>query len=207
MGTPVPGERGGRVAGVVLAAGTSSRMGRNKLLLPWGRVSVLRHAVGTATAAGLDPLLVVLGHESERALAALDGLPCIPLRNPDYALGINTSLRTGFSAVPEDCAAGVHLLADMPFVTAAMLRTLVERFRSGSASLVLSTYGGLVAPPTLYGRDLFPELRALEGDGCGRRVMKRHRAGALEVEWPVSAMADLDEPADVERARARLERS
>lgn len=194
-----------RVAGVVLAAGTSSRMGHNKLFLPWRGASVLRHAVGTAAAAGLDPLLVVLGHESERALAELAGLPCTPLRNPDYALGINTSLRAGFSAVPDDCAAGVQILADMPFVTAAMLRALVERFRAGSAPLVLSTYGEVLAPPTLYGRALFPELRALAGDGCGRRVVKRHRAEALEVEWPVSALADLDEPADIERARARME--
>jgi CTP:molybdopterin cytidylyltransferase MocA len=70
---------------------------------------------------------------------------------------------------------------------------------------VLSTYGEVLAPPTLYGRALFAELRALAGDGCGRRVVKRHRAEALEVEWPVSALADLDEPADIEGARARME--
>ena len=62
----------------------------------------------------------------------------------------------------------------------------------------------MIAPPILYGRPLFPELRALEGDGCGRQVVKRHRAEAVEVAWPVSALSDLDVPADFERATARV---
>jgi molybdenum cofactor cytidylyltransferase len=196
----VKDERGGPIAGVVLAAGTSSRMGRNKLLLPWGGSTVLRRAVAAAAAAGLDPILVVIGHEGDRVRAELAGLPCAPVPNPDYARGIQTSLRAGISAVPEACAAALVLLADMPFVSAEMAEALVERFRAGAAPLVLSVYGGVLAPPTLYGRALFPELRSLAGRGCGKQVMKRHRGEALEVDWPPAALADLDEPADLERA-------
>jgi len=200
-------ERRGRVAGVVLAAGTSSRMGVNKLLLPVGGSTVLRRAVVTAAAAGLDPVLVVVGHESARARAEVAGSPCVTVPNPDYARGINTSLRAGIRAVPGDAAAAVVLLADMPFVRAEMVATLLERFRAGSAPLVLSVYGDVLAPPTLYGRALFPELGDLDGEGCGKRVMKRHRAEAIEVAWPSSALADLDVPGDVEGVRARLEGS
>lgn len=200
-------ERQGRVAGVVLAAGTSSRMGVNKLLLPMGGSTVLRRAVVTAAAAGLDPVLVVVGHESARAQAAVAGLPCAVVPNPDYALGVNTSLRAGIRAVPGDAAAAVVLLADMPFVRPEMVATLLERFRAGSAPLVLSVYGDVLAPPTLYGRALFPELGDLSGEGCGKRVMKRHRAEAIEVAWPSAALADLDVPGDVEGVRARLEGS
>jgi molybdenum cofactor cytidylyltransferase len=201
------GERGGRVAGVVLAAGSSSRMGQNKLLLPLGGSSVLRHAVGTAAAAGLDPILVVLGHESERAQAELAGLSFTPVLNPEFARGINTSLSAGISAVPDDAAAAVVMLADMPLVNVEMVRTLIARYGSSGAPLVLSVYDGVLAPPTLYGRALFPELRTLDGDGCGKRVMKRHRDAASEVDWPASALTDLDVPADVERVRALLEGS
>jgi len=196
-----------RVAGVVLAAGASSRMGENKLFLRLGGSTVLRRAVGIAGAAGLDPVLVIVGHEGERARAELAGLPCTAVENPDHARGINTSLRAGITAVPADCGAAVVLLADMPFVTAGMVRALVERFRSGDAPLVLSVYGDVLAPPTLYGRELFPELGALEGEGCGKRVMKRHRAEALEIAWPSSKLADVDVPADVERVRDELEGS
>jgi molybdenum cofactor cytidylyltransferase len=195
----------GGVAGVVLAAGSSSRMGVNKLLLPLGRSTVLRRAVMTAVAAGLDPVLVVIGHESERARAELSGLSCVPVPNTDHARGINTSLRTGIRAVPDRCDGAVVLLADMPFVTAEMVRTLVERFRGGDAPLVVSVYGEVLAPPTLYGRELFPELGALEGEGCGKRVTKLHRARAIEVAWPAAALGDLDVPADLERVRAELE--
>ena len=199
------GDRSGRVAGVVLAAGTSSRMGRNKLFLPLGGISVLRRAVAAARGAGLDPVLVVLGHESDRALAELQGLPCTPVINEEYARGMNTSVRAGISAVPDDASGAVVMLADMPFVTAGMVRGLVERYRSSETPLVVSTYGDVLAPPILYGRALFPELRALDGDGCGKRVVKAHREEAVEVAWDPVALADLDVPEDVERVRTRME--
>ncbi len=78
-------DRSGRIAGVVLAAGTSSRMGKNKLFLPLGGKSVLRRAVGTAAGAGLDPVLVVLGHESDRAAAELADLSFTKVFNAEYA--------------------------------------------------------------------------------------------------------------------------
>ena len=199
------GDRSGRIAGVLLAAGTSSRMGRNKLFLPLGGLSVLRRAVASADRAGLDPVLVVLGHESDRALAELEGVTCIPVINEEYARGMNTSVRAGISAVPDDASGAVVMLADMPFVTAGMLRTLVERYRSSETPVVVSTYGDVLAPPILYGRALFPELRALDGDGCGKRVVKAHHAEAVEVAWDPAALADLDVPDDVERVRTRIE--
>src|SRR5713226_8629310 len=144
-------DRSGRVAGVVLAAGTSSRMGRNKLFLPLGGTSVLRRAIATAREAGLDPVLVVLGHESGRALAELEGLPCTPVLNAEYAQGMNTSVRAGISAVPAGAPGAVVMLADMPFVTAGMVRSLVDRYRAGEAPLVVSTYGEVLAPPSSTG--------------------------------------------------------
>ena len=188
-------DRSGRVAGVVLAAGTSSRMGRNKLFLPLGGTSVLRRAVGTARDAGLDPVLVVLGHDSDRALAELAGLPCTPVVNAEFARGMNTSVRAGISAVPEGAPGAVLMLADMPFVTAAMLRALVDRYRAAEAPLVVSTYGDVLAPPILYGRPLFAELRALDGDGCGKRVVKQHQDLALSNNAFDRFIAELDKPA------------
>ena len=192
------------VAGVVLAAGTSSRMGRNKLLLQLEGRSVLRRAVDTALAAGLDPVLVVVGHQRDQAQAELRDLPCQLVANPDYQSGVNTSLRTGIRAVPDGCPAAVVMLADMPLVTPAMLRTMLEQYRGGSAPLVVSSYEGVDAPPILYDRSLFDELRVLEGEGCGKKVVKRHSDEALRLRWPALALTDLDLPADVDRVRAQL---
>ena len=189
----------GPIAGVVLAAGTSSRMGHNKLLLPFEGESVLRRAVRQASAAGLDPVIVVLGHEADRVREELAGLGIRAVVNADYARGINTSLGVGIAAVPAEAVAVVVLLADMAFVTAAMVATLVQQYRTGSAPLVISDYDGVNAPPMLYDRTLFEALRRAEGEGCGRQVVRTHRAEATVVRWPAAALADLDVPEDYQR--------
>jgi molybdenum cofactor cytidylyltransferase len=194
-----------RVAGVVLAAGLSTRMGRNKMLLEIGGRTLVRRSVATALAAGLDPVLVVVGHESDKVRGELSGLPCTPVLNGEYASGMNTSLRAGIVALPDDVAAAVVLLGDMPLVDAAMVRSLVDAFRRGNRSLAVSIYGDVVAPPIAYGRALFPELRALTAEACGKSVIKQHRAEAIELPWPSETLTDLDFPADVQRIRARLE--
>ena len=194
-----------RIAGVVLAAGLSSRMGMNKMLLELGGQTLVRRAVNMALSAGLDPVLVVLGHESERVRAELSGVPCTPVLNSDYARGMNTSLRAGISALPDDVRGAVVLLGDMPLVDESMVRALVTAFRRAGPKLAISTYGGVVAPPIVYGRALFPELRALEAQSCGKSVVKSHRAEAAELPWPPETLTDLDSPDDVERIRARLE--
>jgi molybdenum cofactor cytidylyltransferase len=98
----------------------------------------------------------------------------------------------------------VVTLADMPFVTATMIATAIDRYRERGALLVVSDYGGVSAPPTLYDRSLFAEVLALDGAECGRHVVKRHRAETLAVAWPAAALADLDVPDDYERAKTLL---
>ncbi len=193
-----------RVAGIVLAAGLSTRMGTNKMLLQLGGTTLVRRAIGTALAARLDPVLVVLGHESDRVQAELAGLAVTPVLNPEYAQGMNTSLRAGARALPADVAAAVVLLGDMPLVDAAMVRSLVDAFKRSRPPLVVSVYGEVVAPPILYARPLFSELRALDAEACGKRVVKQHRARAGELRWPVESLTDLDLPDDLRRVREQL---
>jgi molybdenum cofactor cytidylyltransferase len=198
----VPVERAGRIAGVVLAAGTSSRLGANKLLLRLDSEPLVRRAARQAAEAGLAPVIVVLGYEAERVAAALDGLAVETIVNPAYGAGMRGSIQTGIEHVPRDCAAAVVLLGDMPLVTAAMIEALAERFRRGTELLVLSLYGEVQAPPTLYARSLFPAL-AGAGAGGGREVVLTHRSEAAEIRWPVAVLADVDRPEDVARLGVR----
>ena len=190
----------GLVAGVVLAAGSSTRMGRNKLLLRLDGESVVRRAARRALAAGLDPVVVVLGHEADLAAAELAGLAVRTVVNPDHASGIHTSRVAGLAAVPPESGAAIVLLADMPFVTEEMLAALAARHRESGAPLVVSEYAGEQAPPTLYDRSLFPEL--LGGEGCSKRVIRAHAGEAVTISWPAAALRDLDRPEDYERALA-----
>lgn len=195
-------DRTGRVAGVVLAAGMSSRLGANKLLLWLDSEPLVRRAARLALQAGLSPVLVVIGHEAERVAAALDGLEVETVVNPDHRAGMHGSMQRGLARVPDDCAAAVVLLADMPAVTVAMVEALVARFRGGSEPLVLSLYGEVSAPPTVYGRSLFPALAAA-GTGGGREVVREHRDKAAAVRWPEAALADVDSPEDAARLGVR----
>jgi molybdenum cofactor cytidylyltransferase len=179
-------------------------MGRNKLLFDLGGEPVVRRGVRTALQAGLDPLVVVLGHEADAVRAALASLPCRFVVNPAHADGMNSSVSAGFAALPSDVAAGVVVLSDMPLVSAEMIAALVERYRTGDALLVFSEYDGVQAPPTLFDRSLFGELAGPEGKGCGKRMRRRHPDAASIVAWPAEALADLDVPEDYARVKARL---
>lgn len=191
----------GAVGGILLAAGTSSRMGCNKLLFELHGESVLRGAARRALAGGLSPLLVVLGHQAEQARQQLDGLACQAVINAEYDQGITASLKAGVSALPSEAAAAMVMLADMPMVSAEMIAGMVARYRATRAPLVISDYEGVNAPPMLYDRSLFAELLAMTGGGCGREVVKRHRALAEVLAWPAAALVDLDLPEDYKRMR------
>jgi CTP:molybdopterin cytidylyltransferase MocA len=97
------------------------------------------------------------------------------------------------------------VLADMPFVTTAMIEALVRKYRESDAPLVISDYAGVNAPPMLYDRSLFGELAVSEGQGCGKHVVKRHRHEAVSASWPAEALTDLDAPEDYERVKATVE--
>ena len=194
-----------QTAAVVLAAGSSTRMGENKMLLALGAETVVRRAVRVAVEAGLDPIIVVLGHEPERVRAALAGLPCRTVINPDHLSGKGTSLQCGIAEVASETTAGaaVVMLADMPFVTAAMLARVASR-EGTAAPMVVSRYGEVTAPPILYDRSLFAELLALPGQACGKEMVRRHRAEAVALSWPEHALSDIDRPEDYQRIAGEL---
>jgi molybdenum cofactor cytidylyltransferase len=191
------------VGGILLAAGASSRMGRNKMLLEIEGQPLVRRAATRAIDAGLSPLVVVLGHDEEEARHALRGLPCTFAFNPAFRDSTSGSLHQGLRALPDSVDATVVLLADMVAVDAEMIRTLVARAAETGAPLAASRYGDVAAPPLFFRRALFPELLAWHGEGCGKAVVRRHEAEAAFVDWPPSALTDLDTPADLDAFLAR----
>jgi molybdenum cofactor cytidylyltransferase len=191
-------------AAVILAAGASRRMGRNKLLLPLEGESLVRRVTGRALGAGLIPVVVVLGHEAERARTELAGLDVEVTLNPSYTGPTSGSLHRGLERLGPDVAAAVVLLADMVLVTEKMIRAMLEVATRSDAPLVVSRYGDIMAPPLLFRRALFPELLAWTGEGCGKVVVQRHQAEAAFVDWPVAALTDVDTPEDFAAAELLL---
>lgn len=194
-----------RIAGIVLAAGRSSRMaGANKLLEPVGGRPMVRAAVEAALGAGLAPVIVVTGHEPNKVASMLGGLDTIFADNPNYEQGLSTSLAAGIAAVPEACEAACVLLADMPGVTADHVGRLVAAFDPPSnASICAPTYRGQRGNPVLFARAFFPAMAALTGDVGARGIVKQNAASVREVEMPdAGVLADVDTPEALQRARA-----
>jgi molybdenum cofactor cytidylyltransferase len=183
-----------RIGGILLAAGESRRMGRNKLLLRLAGEPLVRRACRRGLAAGLEPLIVVLGHESELVQEALTGLDCRLVLNGDLGGPMSDSLHRGLTALPAATEAAVVMLADMVNVTEQMLRAILLSAQTSPALLVCSRYAGTLAPPVLFRRALFDELYSSTGEGCGRAVVEHHRKDAFYIDWPDTALVDVDTP-------------
>jgi CTP:molybdopterin cytidylyltransferase MocA len=191
------------VAGIVLAAGASSRMGRPKMLLPMDGGTLLSLVSRALLDGGLATVVVVLGHDAERVRRESglreDGRLRVVV-NEDWASGMASSLRAGLDACAEAEAALVAL-GDQPGITADRVQRIVSAWHPGG-SLVLPVHEGRAGHPVLFGRRLFGELRALQGDVGGREVVLRHLAEAALVE--AEPLPDLDTAEDLRRHRAGL---
>jgi len=192
-----------KVSAVVLAAGASTRMGRQKLLLPFGDEPLIRRTVRQVIEAEFDDVLVVLGFEHEEAAKALEGLACRTAVNPDYATGMGSSFRTAVEHLG-NASAAMFALGDQPFVTSEHYRRLLDTYRSHPTGIVCVKYGAVTAPPHLFDREFFPELAALVHGA--RSVLQRHVDRTTVLQFPEELLVDVDTPEDYERAIERLSR-
>jgi CTP:molybdopterin cytidylyltransferase MocA len=183
-----------RFAGLVLAAGGSTRMGRPKLLLRLadGR-TLLAAAVEAAAGAGLDPVVVVLGADAERTRPAVPAAPAVRvIVNERWAEGLSSSMRAGLD-VCGGADAVLVTLADLAGQTSDRFRA-VAAAAAGAPLVVPVTSHGRATHPVLFGRSLWEELRALSGDRGAREVVRRHLGEAARVELP--PLRDVDTEAD-----------
>jgi molybdenum cofactor cytidylyltransferase len=192
-------ETHGRVAGIVLAAGGSSRLGQPKQLVEFRGRPLVWHAVRVGLEAGLSPLVVVSGAAGEQIRRALEGQSVMLIDNPDWEAGQSSSVRLGLSQVEAGIEAAIFLLADMPLMDAELIRQVVRAHRATLAPLVAPRVAGRRANPVLFDRVTFPDLHQLTGDQGGRSLFERYEPAW--VEWSESAMLDLDTPEDLRRLR------
>jgi molybdenum cofactor cytidylyltransferase len=206
---PVP-EKGRAIAGVVLAAGRSSRMGGpNKLLAEIGGKPLVRIVVDAVLASRARPVVVVTGHQRDKVEAALAGLPVKFVHNPHFADGLGTSLKAGIAALPAEADGAIVCLGDMPQVDAALIDRLIGAFDPDHGALVvLPTIDGKRGNPVVWSRRFFPDLMAVEGDVGARYLIGRYTEAVAEVPLTgTAALTDVDTPEALEAVRAELERT
>lgn len=179
-----------KTAIVILAAGSSSRMGQPKQLLPYRGKPLLRHAVEQALGAACGPVVVVLGSNPTAFEVVLEGLPVEVCVNPRWEEGMGTSIHAGVCAAG-DAEAVILTLADQPLLTSAIYSRLWELHLQSSKPVVASSYAGTVGVPVLFHKSRFPALLGLAaGQGCKGLILSAGEDAQL-VDCP-EAETDVD---------------
>jgi molybdenum cofactor cytidylyltransferase len=196
------------IAAVVMAAGRSRRMApHNKLLVPdkAGKPMIAR-VVDNVLSSNARPIMVVIGHQAEQIEHALAGRPIRYVHAADYAEGLSASLKAGIAAVPENCAAAIVCLGDMPLVTGRMIDRLISMYDPDAGRLIVQpTFRGKQGNPMLWDRRFFPEILAITGDSGARFLVGKHAASVVEVEMADDAvLRDFDTTESLATLPARM---
>lgn len=198
------------IAGVILAAGYSVRMGQPKALLRIGPTgpTFLQQLIGSLQRAGLETIVVVAGVDIERIRDAARAVtpPVRVAENPDPSRGQLSSLRVALAALGDDDAEAVLVMpVDQPLVSADTVRRVVEAYRQHGAPIVRPSRGLRHGHPVVFDRSLFEELQRADLARGARDVIATHRDAVVDV--PVEdegAFVDIDTPEDYRRAFGRL---
>jgi len=172
----------GKVAGIILAAGMSKRMGTIKSLLPWGDGLLLDRVIDNAHRSELSTLIVVLGYGAQTIAEKINFQNSEVVINPDYRKGHSSSLQAGLGGVSADTDGALFLLGDQPFVTAEIINSLIHAFTSRPSALVIPTCRGKRGNPVLVHRAIFDRLQKISGDTGPRVLFDQLREQILEVE-------------------------
>ena len=189
------------VGAVILAAGSSSRMGTPKQLLRFRGVTLLRRAALAACEAGCRPVVVVTGAYAEQSRGELRGLDVREAVNTSWENGMASSVRAGVEALLETDAAAsalVLMLCDQPHVTGETIAALVAARRATGRPIVASRYGAGFGVPALFDSSLFVELARLEGRGGAKALIERHATETHFIHFPEGEI-DVDTPDDFAR--------
>jgi molybdenum cofactor cytidylyltransferase len=187
------------VAAIVLAAGSSSRMGRSKQLLQIDGQPLVRRAVRIALAAGVDEVVVVIRPGYAAIAAAVKGPRVRVVENPNAAEGMGTSIVCGVEAIDPDAAVMV-VLCDQARVTTAHLRALLDMHRVHPDAIVATHYAGIGGVPAIFPAWCRPELRALTGDRGARGIIEANRDALITIIFEDAAI-DIDTMAQYRRLK------
>ena len=181
------------IAGILLAAGQSTRFGRQKLLELWNGEPLVRKAARCLLDGGLRPVVAVVSADP-RLVDALAGLPVMTVENAHPEEGITSSIAIGVRALPDATDAALIGVADQPYLTAQAIEELVKAFSPGR--IIVPRWGDHRGNPPVFDRRFFPELIALDGDAGGQGVIAAHPNAVTEVPLPARLGDDIDRPED-----------
>jgi len=197
-------------AGIILAAGESTRFGTPKQLLAVAGRFLIEWVLEAALGSNLDHIALVLGCEHERIRRSLGSAAAHPkceiVVNRDYRSGQSTSLKAGLRRVRPGYSSVMFLLGDQPLIDSPLIDFLLARYRESEKEICVPTHCGRRGNPTLFGSAFYLELLKLSGDKGARDLISAHPDEVLTVEIAEPApFHDIDRPEDVEKAALLLQ--
>lgn len=190
--------RAGKIGGLLLAAGGSSRLGRPKQLIKFRGKTLLRHAAATLVHSGCEPVIVILGSELEQSRAEVGDLPLKICVNAEWQTGMSSSLTAGLRSIIElepELIAIVVTVCDQPYISTKDIDILISGYRQTRTLAIAAQYNGRTGVPALFPRELFGELLSLKGDKGARQVL-RDLEDVTAVKMSHAAF-DIDTPDDL----------
>ncbi len=207
-GQYVTGTKKPEIAALVLAAGSSKRMGKNnKLLEDINGLPLVRRTIESLQASDATSITVVTGHEADDVTAALADIAGLSVvHNPDYNGGLSTSLKAGLAALPKTSNGVVVCLGDMPLVTSDMLNALIRAFDPlEGRSVCVPVFGRKRGNPILWSRAFLGKMAGLSGDLGARPLLEEHSDQVHEVVMENDGVLfDIDTPEHLQRLKSRL---
>jgi len=158
--------------GIILAAGNSRRMGKNKLLLPFRNKAILQHVIDAAHLSSLSPLILVTGADNSSILKAIDIRSALVIKNPARDGGYGSSLQAGLAAVQESCKGVMFLPGDQPLLCSSTIEKLIAAFQKEPDRWIAPSWNSQRGNPVITPASWFYSIFALKGDTGPREHLK-----------------------------------
>jgi molybdenum cofactor cytidylyltransferase len=185
---------------IVLAAGLSTRFGRNKLLEPIGHDTMIERVVSESIRSKAKQVIAVCGHDFEIIQQKLRGYHCEIVLNEDYLKGQTFSIKKGLSRIKQEADAVVILPGDIALVDHRMINAVIDEYSMGNAPIVAAGYNGHSGHPILFDKNLLVELKDISEETHGlRNVVSRHKSEMKLVETSETSLLDVDTQEDMSK--------
>ena len=191
----------GKIGGLILAAGGSSRLGRPKQLVHFQGKTLIRRAAETLVDSSCDSIVVVLGAEIDGSTSEIADLPINICINHNWQTGMSSSIKAGLKELVKlegNLSAVVVTLCDQPHITTENIDQLVTEFQQANPRIVAAQYGETVGVPALFSKELFNDLLKLKGDKGARQLIRDNLPFVERIEIEKAAI-DIDHPDDADR--------
>jgi molybdenum cofactor cytidylyltransferase len=183
------------VAGILIAAGESKRLGTPKQLLPWRGKKLLEYVIQTISNCNIDPIHVILGSNYEQITSVINFQGVKIINNKNWKDGKGTSISLGIQSLPEKVKAAFIFVVDQPFLNANLIESLHNLYKKNDVDIVAPFVHGIQSNPVLFNQSVFQELIKLKGEEGGRDIFNKYRLEKQDWEdekilWDIDSLED-----------------